>query len=57
MPVLQMHGALDQSQDIDSARALSPRLADSRFVAIEGSDHHVHNEAPEQWIEEIHHIR
>jgi len=52
-PVLQMHGTQDQSQDIDSARALSPRLADTRFVAIEGSDHHVHIDAPDQWIEEI----
>ncbi len=53
VPVLQMHGTLDQSQDIDSARALSSRIADTRFVAIEGSDHHVHIEAPEQWIEEV----
>jgi 2-hydroxymuconate-semialdehyde hydrolase len=53
VPVLQMHGTLDQSQDIDSARALSPRLADTRFVAIEGSDHHVHIEAPDQWTEEV----
>ena len=53
VPVLQMHGTLDQSQDIDSARALSSRIADTRFVAIEGSDHHVHIEAPESWIEEI----
>ena len=53
VPVLQMHGALDQSQDIDAARALSSRLADTRFVAIEGSDHHVHIEAPDQWVEEV----
>lgn len=53
VPVLQMHGTLDQSQDIESARALSPRLADTRFVAIEGSDHHIHIDAPEQWVEEI----
>jgi pimeloyl-ACP methyl ester carboxylesterase len=53
MPVLQMHGALDLSQDIDSARALSSRLADTHFVAIEGSDHHIHIDAPDQWVEEI----
>ena len=52
-PVLQLHGTLDQSQDIDSARALSSRLADTRFVAVEGSDHHVHIDAPDQWIEEV----
>jgi pimeloyl-ACP methyl ester carboxylesterase len=53
VPVLQMHGTFDQSQDIDSARALSSRLADTRFVAIEGSDHHVHIDAPDQWVEEV----
>lgn len=49
-PVLQMHGALDQAQSIDSARELSSRLADTRFVAIEGSDHFIHIEAPDQWL-------
>ncbi len=53
VPVLQMHGALDQSQTIDSARELSSRLADTRFVAIEGSDHFVHIEAPDQWVKEV----
>lgn len=52
-PVLQMHGALDQSQTIDSARELSSRLADTRFVAIEGSGHFIHIEAPNQWVEEV----
>ena len=52
-PVLQIHGAQDQSQDIDTARELSSRLADTRFAAIEGSDHHIHNEAPEQWVEAV----
>jgi len=52
-PVLQMHGALDQSQTIESARQLSSRLADTRFVTIEGSDHHIHIEAPEQWLEAV----
>ena len=41
-PVLQMHGAFDQAQSIDDARELSSRLADTRFVAIEGSDHFIH---------------
>ena len=49
-PVLQMHGALDQAQSIDSARELSSRLADTRFVAIEGSDHFIHINAPDQWL-------
>jgi pimeloyl-ACP methyl ester carboxylesterase len=40
-----MHGTLDQSQTIESARELSSRLADTRFVAFEGSDHSVHIEA------------
>ena len=53
VPVLQMHGTADQSQGIESARALSSRLADTRFVAIEGSDHHIHIEAPEQWVKEV----
>ena len=49
-PVLQMHGALDQAQDIDAARQLSSRLSDTRFVAIEGSDHFIHINAPDQWL-------
>ena len=53
VPVLQMHGTADQSQGIDSARVLSSRIADTRFVAIEGSDHHIHFEAPERWVEEV----
>ena len=53
VPVLQMHGALDKSQAIDGARKLSSRLADTRFVVIEGSDHHVHMEAPDQWVEAV----
>ncbi|HSG42082.1 MAG TPA: alpha/beta hydrolase [Anaerolineales bacterium] len=52
-PVLQIHGILDQSQDIESARALSSRLVDTRFVAIEGSDHPIHFEAPDQWLEAV----
>ncbi len=52
-PVLQMHGALDQSQTVDSARDLSSRLADTRFVAIEGAGHFIHIEAPDQWVEEV----
>lgn len=53
VPVLQIHGALDQSQDIESARELSSRLADTRFVAIKGSDHFIHIDAPDQWAEEV----
>lgn len=53
IPVLQLHGSRDQSQDIDSARMLSSRLADTRFVTIEGSGHHVHIDSPDQWAEEV----
>jgi pimeloyl-ACP methyl ester carboxylesterase len=53
IPVLQLHGSLDQSQDINSAQMLSSRMADTRFVTIEGSGHHVHIEAPDQWAEEV----
>jgi len=53
VPVLQIHGALDHSQTIDSARGLSSRLADSQFVTIEGSDHHTHIEAPDQWLKAV----
>lgn len=52
-PVLQMHGADDQSQTIESARELSSRLADTRFAAIDGSDHFIHIDAPDQWLEEV----
>jgi pimeloyl-ACP methyl ester carboxylesterase len=53
VPVLQMHGTLDKSQTIESARELSSRLADTRFVAFEGSDHSIHIEAPDQWADEV----
>ena len=53
VPVLQMHRTLDKSQTIESARELSSRLADTRFVAFEGSDHFIHIEAPDQWADEV----
>ena len=53
VPVLQMHGTLDKSQTIESARDLSSRLSDTRFVAFEGSDHFIHIEAPDQWADEV----
>jgi pimeloyl-ACP methyl ester carboxylesterase len=53
VPVLQMHGTLDKSQTIESARELSSRLADTRFVGFEGSDHFIHIEAPDQWAAEV----
>ncbi len=53
VPVLQMHGTLDKSQTIESARELSSRMADTRFVAFEGSDHFIHIEAPDQWAAEV----
>ncbi len=53
IPVLQLHGTRDQSQSIDSARELSARLADTRFVAIDGSGHFIHIDAPDRWAEEV----
>lgn len=53
IPVLQMHGTMDQSQAIASARKLSSRLTNTRFVAIEGSGHFIHIDAPERWVEEV----
>jgi pimeloyl-ACP methyl ester carboxylesterase len=48
-----MHGTADASIPIDAARDLSRRLADTRFVAIDGSDHFIHIDAPDQWIAEV----
>ena len=53
IPVLQMHGTLDESIPIDAARALTSRLADARFVAIVGSSHDVHIDAPDRVAEEV----
>jgi pimeloyl-ACP methyl ester carboxylesterase len=53
IPVLQVHGTLDESIPIEAARALNPRLHDARFVAVEGSSHDVHIDAPEQLAEEV----
>jgi pimeloyl-ACP methyl ester carboxylesterase len=53
IPVLQVHGTLDVSIPIEAARGLTARLPDARFVAIEGSSHDVHIDAPEQLAEEV----
>jgi pimeloyl-ACP methyl ester carboxylesterase len=53
IPVLQMHGTSDESQSIESARDLSSRLLDTRFVAIDGSGHDIHIDAPDQWVEKV----
>ena len=50
---LQMHGTLDESIPIDAARALTSRLVDARFVAIDGSSHDVHIDAPDRVAEEV----
>ena len=52
VPVLQVHGTLDQSIPIEAARSLTPRLADARFVAVEGASHDVHVDAPDRLAEE-----
>lgn len=53
IPVLQVHGTRDESIPIEAARALGARLADTRFVAVEGSSHDVHVDAPDRLAEEI----
>jgi pimeloyl-ACP methyl ester carboxylesterase len=52
-PVLQVHGTLDASIPIAAARRISPRLPDTRFVAIEGASHDVHIDAPEALVDAI----
>jgi pimeloyl-ACP methyl ester carboxylesterase len=53
VPVLQVHGTLDQSIPIEAARALSARLRNTRFVAVDGSSHDVHIDAPDRLAEEV----
>jgi pimeloyl-ACP methyl ester carboxylesterase len=53
IPILQMHGTLDESIPIDAARGLTSRLVDARFVAIDGSSHDVHIDAPDRLAEEV----
>jgi len=53
VPVLQVHGALDRSIPIEAARALGARLKDARFVAIDGSSHDVHIDAPDRLAEAV----
>jgi 2-hydroxymuconate-semialdehyde hydrolase len=53
IPVLQVHGTLDQSISIDAGRQLGSRLADSRFVAVSESGHHVHLDSPGRLAEEV----
>jgi pimeloyl-ACP methyl ester carboxylesterase len=51
--VLQVHGSLDQSISIDAGRQLGSRIADSRFVAVSESGHHVHLDFPGQLAKEV----
>jgi pimeloyl-ACP methyl ester carboxylesterase len=53
IPVLQVHGTLDESIPIDAGRDLGSRLTDWRFVAVSGSGHHVHIDAPDRLAEEV----
>jgi 2-hydroxymuconate-semialdehyde hydrolase len=53
IPILQIHGTLDESIPIDAARDLTSRLVDARFVAIDGSSHDVHIDAPDRLAEEV----
>ena len=53
VPVLQLHGSEDRSIPLAAARALGERLADTRFVAIDGAGHDIHVEAQERVAREI----
>ena len=53
VPVLQVHGSLDESIPIDAARGLTARLRDARFVAVEGSSHDVHIDAADRLAQEV----
>jgi pimeloyl-ACP methyl ester carboxylesterase len=53
IPILQVHGTLDESIPIDAARNLTSRLDDARFVAVDGSSHDVHIDAPDQLAQEV----
>jgi pimeloyl-ACP methyl ester carboxylesterase len=53
LPVLQIHGTLDESIPIDAARNLTSRLDDARFVAVDGSSHDVHIDAPGRLADEV----
>ena len=53
IPILQIHGALDKSIPIAAAQELTSRLVDARFVAVDGSSHDVHIDAPDRLAEEV----
>jgi len=53
IPILQIHGTLDESIPIEAARNLTSRLENARFVAVEGSSHDVHIDAPVQLAAEV----
>jgi pimeloyl-ACP methyl ester carboxylesterase len=53
VPVLQVHGARDASIPLAAARGLTPRLRDTRFVAVEGASHDVHIDAPDELVAAI----
>lgn len=53
VPVLQIHGSADASIPIEAARALSGRIADTRFVEIPGASHDVHVVAADTVAAEI----
>ena len=53
IPVLQIHGTNDESISIEAGRRITPRLRDSRFVAVEGASHDVHIDAPDRLVTEI----
>ena len=52
-PVLQVHGGRDASISVDAARGLTSRLADARFVLVEGASHDVHIDAPDALVAAI----
>lgn len=52
-PVLQIHGANDESIPVEAGRRITPRLRDGRFVVIAGASHDVHIDAPDRLAAEI----
>jgi len=53
VPVLQVHGANDESIPVEAGRRITPRLRDTRFVVIEGASHDVHIDAPDRLAAQI----
>jgi 2-hydroxymuconate-semialdehyde hydrolase len=53
VPILQVHGTEDASIPLAAARQLSRRIADARFVTLDGTGHNVHYERPAELAEAV----